>query len=196
MEMIDTCVITVKGKESGLGGNSRPQKDTTKPVREFLVDNGTYYTAVYQHLKECQADPKCDPQQVLDVYLARRTDPKDGMTSSSLATLAVKYLRAFPSVKADTAHEIIARSGSLDLMLKHGDEMARPIFTKGMKTALAWHRVVAGQAVSMIQASKQKPSKLAMAYAVLYDAGTEGNLETYTEAELDDLLKVAEVMTT
>ena len=206
--MIDFCMMTVKG--DGVGKYGKPKKDVTMTVTEFLVDNGVYYAAVYQHLRGCEASPRCDPQQVLEAYLARRTKaPKNpkvpfselGMTSKGLAQLASKYLRAFPAVRKETAHEIIARSGDLESILKSADGMSRPFLVMGLNMAFKWRQTERGKALRTVRSTilgvlEEKPwARVALACGALWDAGINAEIGSLTDGELDDLLKVTEVMT-
>ena len=87
------CVITVDGKDKGLGGNSRPKHSKTKPVSDFLRDSYVYYRAVFKHLKSCG---KCDPQEALEGFLKNRAGKQRGLTSGMLVKMAERYRKAFP----------------------------------------------------------------------------------------------------
>lgn len=97
------CTITVKG--NGVGRYGHPKHDRTGPIREFLVDNQIFYRVVKNHVATCD---KCDPNAILEHYLARRLDPKTWRTkkkpntpvpvfpvSEGLAHLALQYDRLF-----------------------------------------------------------------------------------------------------
>jgi hypothetical protein len=84
------CIITIKG--NGVGRYGKPKKDRTGPVREFVVDNQYFYNIIYRHLKECD---KCNPEEILRLYLARRIHRGDQMVTGLLVELAMKYARHF-----------------------------------------------------------------------------------------------------
>jgi len=179
------CQITVKG---GDGKYGRPSKDVTKTVRDFLVDNGYYYTAVFRHLRQCTF---CDPLECLQIYLERRkTNLKFfGETSSGLVELAFKYDRLLKRrgqrVPQEMLAEFIWRSASCEVLLDY----------KGSLTLL--------QKARAIQFMLKDPKRLARSlqdlcnkseeYRVIFNIITNKN-PPETEQELQRLMVIAEVM--
>lgn len=207
--MIDYCTITVKG--NGVGRYGRPKEDVTGTVTEFLVDNDVFYGAVFSHLKECKAERPCDPQQVLEAYLARRKHQAKfkGTGSKGLSRLAMKYKRTFRDrVSDETVKEFAVISGDLETLFE-AQSLNRQDMVRGLTIYFrSIEKITSWSAVNRVQhaAEKAPPSardrRLSMAFAILFDTKAlftaEGDMSPWlgsaTEEELDDLLKVAEVM--
>lgn len=120
---IHTCSLTVKGK-GRFAHHGHTVGDRTKRVKDFLVDNGVLYTAVYQHVKECQDPDPCDPVEVLRVYLARRdrTPKFKGHVSIGLINLALKYERSF-DLPDGLVDEFMVRGLNYETLLTYSDRL-------------------------------------------------------------------------
>ncbi len=111
---IDVCQLSVVGKPGATHGRLR--KDRQGTVRSFLVDNTQLYTLVYGHVKKC---PDCDPNEILQLYLANRNVPKKGgITSDGLVKLAEKMSRIKgKSVDPSIIHEFTWRCGNINTLI-------------------------------------------------------------------------------
>src|SRR3990172_7678026 len=92
------CIITYPGDNVGRHGH--PKKDRTGPVREFVVNNQLFYTAVFNHIKNCG---KCNPAEAVQLYFKSRFD-EDGQelgTTDILCKLISRYKKRFPDKISD-----------------------------------------------------------------------------------------------
>jgi hypothetical protein len=178
------CVITVKGTGTK-AAYGKPAKDTTKTVREFLVDNVYYYTAVTKHLRECKV---CDPIDCLQVYLDRRkTMPRfEGKTSSSLATLAIRFDRILrkrgSQVPPDMLAEFVWRSNCYTTVLNYRGSLSV------LQKAWAVQRMLADKWQGHIDKLRKDHE-----YGLIIGILTNTINPPTTEQEFLDLIAIAEV---
>jgi hypothetical protein len=173
------CQITVKG--DGVGRYGKPKTDKTGPLSDFLVDNSVFYAAVTKHLQKCD---RCDVVEVLQTYLRRRIQvPKfKGQTSTSLMKRAVilenlarKKKVALPD---GLVNAFLWRGGPYGV-LEHGHRLS------------VRERFQAFRLTPLHESLRGKFSQTDLYLARLADSGLSGEA---TDAELEELVKVAEVM--
>lgn len=173
------CQITVKG--DGVGKYGKPKKDRTGPVSDFLVDNSVFYAAVTKHLQKCET---CDLVEVLQTYLRRRIQvPKfKGQTSTSLMkralileNLAMKKGVALPE---GLVNAFLWRGGPYGV----AEHSSRLTFRE---------RLQAFRLAPLNDHLRPRLSPTDLYLARLAEQGLSGDV---TEAELEELVKVAEVM--
>lgn len=91
---IRSCTITIKG--DGKGRYGKFKVDTTRTVKEFIVDNQHVYGKVLDHVKKCKDPDPCDPVEVLQVHLLRLKTPKrGGVVADSLFKNILRYKKTF-----------------------------------------------------------------------------------------------------
>jgi hypothetical protein len=179
------CLITVKGTGTK-ARYGKPAKDTTKTIREFLVDNSVYYTAVLQHLRGCT---KCDPMECLQIYLDRRLTPKfKNETSPGLADLAFKYDRLLKkrglSVPREMLAEFVWRSGSSQVLLNHGGFLKPMEKAKAIQLAIQNH----GGPSSLSYVFSKNPD-----YRTIYSIVSHTTNPPTSDQELLEMMEIAEV---
>jgi hypothetical protein len=108
------CIIKFQAMDGRYG---RPGKDREGPLKEFIVDNQFFYSAVFKHVLECDA---CSPEEVLKEYLNRRIHLSKfkGVTSTGLVKLSLKYKKKFPHIDSNLVREIIIRSADFESIQK------------------------------------------------------------------------------
>jgi len=174
------CRIKVKGDGAGRYGN--PKADKEGPVSDFLVDNSVYYTAIRKHIRDCGT---CDPAEFLQTYLRRRIQiPKfKGQTSSGLVDNALQYEK-IASKKGVTlpgglVNAFIWRAG-VSYIAEHRARLS-------VREAFQGFRLLADRAPFGIE-------KLSSQDRYLLELSRQGVGGDLSEAELEELVKVAEVM--
>ena len=185
------CLITVKGTGTK-ARYGKPAKDTTKTIREFLIDNDHYYRAVLKHLKEC---PRCDPLDCLQIYLERRRGEKfGGQTSIGLVELAFSYDKLLRSqgtqVPPEMLNEFIWRSGNIGVLVVYQGRLsltqrfqaAQLIIKMGEAEDRQWR----------INYTIAEFKKRNLDYAFLLEIA-KAHADPQTEAEIEELIAVAEV---
>jgi hypothetical protein len=178
------CQITVKGRY----GRS---KDLTKPIRDFLVDDMYYYTAVLKHLRRCTI---CDPLECLQIYLERRrTNPKfSGETSNGLIELAFKYDRLLrrrghgQKVPQEILAEFIWRSASCHALLNYQGKLTLLQKARAIQLILKDPKRLAHNLQDLCNKSEE--------YRTIYNIVANTNNPPETEQELQRLMVIAEVM--
>lgn len=119
-------------------GRNRPKRGKEGPVRDFLVDQDSYYREVFNHVRECRAG--CTPDLVLEKYLERRASVRKfkGETSSGLCDLAERYERigASPAL----VRQFFIRSADAALLGSRPDLSPKEL-VDGVRFIFAkWHR--------------------------------------------------------
>lgn len=172
------CVITVKG--NGVGKYGHTKKDRTKPLHEFLVDNQVLYRAVTQHLKDCSV---CKIGDVLAEYRRRRVmTPKfKGQSSTGLVNRAIILERLAKKKKEvlpeGLVNELIWRGGPY-AVLEHSSRLS------------VREKVQAFQIQPGFLPEKLSPTDKFLGELVQ----KQGVSKEMSEQELEDLVKIAEVM--
>lgn len=113
--------VTVKGEDKGKASqHGKPKKDRTEAIGDWIVDNNFVYTAIYQHVKQCEV---CSAETILRAYLSKREHDQKGMTSGSLIDFALKMerLRLPPdrATTTQTVNEFLCRTGTVGDLATH-----------------------------------------------------------------------------
>jgi hypothetical protein len=173
------CEILVAG--DGVGKYGRTKKDRRGPLKDFLVDNQVLYSAVTKHLQKCQV---CSIEEVLKVYLSRRAQEKKfrGQTSTTLVKralilerLAQKQNRPVPR---GLVNEFLWRYGTLGV-IEHSDRLS-------LREKVEAFRVDPNNTFLL--------PKLGPVDRYLHGLVHQGLNGDVTEEDLEELIKVAEVM--
>jgi hypothetical protein len=167
------CVITVNAGKKRKSG----------PLKEFLVDNTVYYTAITKHLKECSV---CSVEEVMKEYLNRRVNIAkfNGLTSHGLVhraiileSLATKKNQALPP---GLVNEFIWRNGT--------ESLSRYRFR--LNILETYHAFCFGIKFKM----KTPINSLSASDMGIFKLAQDVSIENPSIEELEDLLKVADVM--
>jgi hypothetical protein len=119
------CLLTIKG--DGRGKYGKYKNDTTRTIRDFIIDNVAVYHKVLKHVAGCD---KCNPVEIFTEYLSRRKRmPKfKGTTTATLCRLAEQYEKlarkkglVFPK---ELLHEVRLRSCDSKILITHESEFS------------------------------------------------------------------------
>lgn len=118
------CSITIKG--DGRGKYGKLMYDKSGPLRDFLIDNQHFYIEITKHLQTCNV---CSIDVVLNEYLRRRVEtPKfRGESSNGLVKRAIVLERLAKkrgqSLTPGVVNELIWRNG-LYAIEKYGSRLS------------------------------------------------------------------------
>lgn len=120
------CIISVKGRGAARRQpDGMPLCDETRKIHDAIIDAKFWYEEVFNHVKFCD---KCDPEEILKIYLSRRMCEKFNFkTSRLLIDLALKYEK-FGKEKGrpldkDLINEFILKSERSFLVGKYEDRI-------------------------------------------------------------------------
>lgn len=114
-------------------------KIATRPVSGFLRDSIRYYSAVFQHLKNCSM---CNPKEALEGFFANRAGRS---MTSTIIDMAVKYKREFPDQIPDqlVSDFIVRGEHDWDRFITYVDFLTSEDFTSMYQsTTNEWYRKV------------------------------------------------------
>lgn len=172
------CMVTYNS-----GYNKHKVKTAT--IRELIVDDAVLYRIVKNHVLDCQ---KCNPIEVLEVYLNRRKNLGrfHGFTSAGLVELMHQYVRGVAkrnrrSIPEKLIKEFIWRSGHAITLIS---------YEKKLSNMEIWN------AIHLIRCSMDRNSQLdylknSERFRII-DALMDSK-KPVNEQELDNLMMVAEV---
>ena len=173
-----SCNITVLGDGNGRYG--KPKTTKTGPLSDFLVDNSVFYVAITKHLKECD---HCSIDAVLTEYLRRRRESVkfNGQSSSGLVKRAIILERLAKkrgqSLTPGIVNELIWRNG-LYAVQEYGSRLSlREKFMAFTRTPVR----------SLIKLTEEDELLRRISHQIN---------ENSSEEEIEELLKIAEVITT
>lgn len=182
------CLLTIKGDNRGKYG--RFKKDTTRTIRDWIIDNAVVYPKVLAHVAEC---PKCDPIEIFTKYVERRRGKyaphKFAYMTGTLVKLSHKYeklcaKRGTPLPK-EILHEVRLHCNNAEILLHYENEFSCTEIFKILKDFQK-------------RGESYNPKNLAsksIKYRQILDV-MESIEECPDEKELENLLKVADVLLT
>jgi hypothetical protein len=186
---LDTCIITIAG--DGIGKYGKSKKDRTGPVRKFLVFNEHVARAVRKHLVSCVS---CDPDEALREYRDRLDRAVPGSPGRMASQTFIRSLEVLDRVlkKAGKAgldpgvkNEFYVRCSNPKMVASRAFLLsAREIYDY---VQFHWGES-AGGSHAFREAIRTSPRLRAVARFV------EAQSWAPTDQELDDLVKVEEVM--
>jgi hypothetical protein len=177
------CLLTIKGDGAGKYGQFK--KDTTRTIRNWIVDNQVIYPKVFKHVATCD---KCDPVKISIAYLERRrnTNKFNGRTTAILVNLINRYAKLtakrgkiFPK---EVLHEARLKCDSAKILVTYEKEFSsREIYDVLRNFHIVGHSYV----LRGLLAASSRFYAINRLYEKIGDTCPD---------DIDDLLKVADVM--